>query len=315
MQAALDGVVLSVGGERVDPGGRVNTTAQSFLTAEVALLFGSDGDEAEARLKDIRIGVEEAGVDVDDVELLVVGSTGRLKLAEVLWQVALEDAGDDRVVRLAHGTKRPDCLRSPFGGCRLDLYVCLRRHLPKKPLRPSRKGTWLGRCQFTISTDLGEIGFTPIPLDEETRDKLGLSSATLRYAEIEDPLDPDTTDDSVRLYVDAELLALLAMSPTTSGSKSFQRQLYLDAMTALVIEASRLLNEVPALPGIDQIEGSLLDRLLNRAVGDDGDGHQSEKEALMHMIRDKPMQFIAQIETWVPGLKKGLSASISETVA
>ncbi|MCZ7531740.1 MAG: hypothetical protein M5U31_16255 [Acidimicrobiia bacterium] len=90
---------------------------------------------------ELRGALENSGLDARDVELLLVASTPRLRLAEIVWQFPL-DALDELppYEEIAAPTKRPAPLQTPFGGCRLDLYLDLVRELAEAPLRPWRKG-------------------------------------------------------------------------------------------------------------------------------------------------------------------------------
>jgi hypothetical protein len=164
-----------------------------------------------------------------------------------------------------------------------------------------------------LSTNLGEIGFTLQPLTDEKRTELGLPKRTIRYAVVDSPTDPEMGDEALTFWVDEEILARLALSPASPAAKSFQRQLFLDAMQAIVNEAAR----TPEIrqQSVDELEGSLLGRLIERAAGPRGaqsdEAFTDRKGDVMDFLLNDPEKFAATIEDWVPELKKDLADSLT----
>src|SRR5690606_15842814 len=142
---------------------------------------------------------------------------------------------------------------------------CLADEQPPRPLRPRRRGTWLGRVRFKLSTQLGELGFTPRRLTSEKRAELDLPDTTIRYVEV-DPtaLLDEELDDAIDLYVDETILAYLGQAPDSASARSFQRQLFVDVVSAVVRAA-------PKVEGFDtlelaQMEESILFRIVDAAA-------------------------------------------------
>lgn len=316
IQHAMDSFGLQVGPDHLEAGSSFQLTPQAFLTAAVHLVFARDAEtlgEVTANLLD---GIDQIGLFPSEVELLLVTSTSRLKFADLTWRTSFEHlASLETHLQIANAdpSSRPRTLLTPFGGCRLDLYACLSCDVEEVPLRPWRKGTWLGHVQFRLDTELGEIGFTPEPLDDEVRKRLLLPKETILFAEIDDPFDPARADESLRYYVDERLLSEMAMNPSTSGAKSFQRHIFVDAMAAVVHRASRS-DEIGTL-SIADIEGSLVDRLIDRAAGRRGSASEDErakkKDQLLDEIRNQPEHFVARVQSWVgKDYQRDLSVSI-----
>ena len=228
-------------------------------------------------------------------------------LQQLYFGLNLEENEELNNHRTSHFGCSPRCSKLPWGS-RVDLYLCLAHELEVAPLRAWRRGTWLGHLFFRVETDLGEIGFTPIPLDDEKRQLLGLSLDTLRYADIEGPLDPEQGDNAIVLYVDEELLARAALAPTTSAAKAFQAQLFLDAMTAVVYTASADMTRSPQDYGaLVDIDGSIYDRILDRVAGTD----KHSKEIFFEKTRSSPTLVLAHIEGLLSDLRKNLGSILT----
>lgn len=300
LQKALSGFSLRVGNDVLDNGQRLMLSPLDYLSRTVAVALAGDGAPLAAVREQLVDGIDELGIERGDVELLIVLSTPRLKLSEIVWRRRLDEAHSlEPTVVIASGLERPLALQTPFGGCRVDVYLALSSPLDQVILRPWRKGTWIGHVAFVLSTDLGEIGFTPLPLDDETRSLLNVPKSTNRVVRIQESvLNPDVTDDALELYVDADLLATLAHFPSTAGARSFQRQLFLDAATAIVVEALRS----PELGdrGAEELEGSLLGKVISlvagRRAGELEQARRGRREQVLGTLRNDPTLFIALLE-------------------
>ncbi len=316
VQGALSTVKTWIGGEAVSPGGHRSVPTRSFVSEQVHLELAPE-DEFEKFCSGLRGGVESAGVPTDSVELVALLTSPRLRLAEVAWRKAIDGlTSDHRTIRLATAERRPSPLLAVHGGCIITLYVILTEELSPKPLRPHRTGTWLGRVNFRIVTDLGEVGFTPIPLDEGQRTRLGLSANTLRYVEVEQEcvLDPDLASDSARLYVDEQILGELSRSPHTPGAKTFQRQLYLDFLRAVVHTGSYEMSKADSIPRFDEVEDSLLGRLLSRSLSLMGIDHRDQRQEWLTQVVRNPELVVANLESVIERFRKDISAAIAEEI-
>jgi hypothetical protein len=220
-------------------------------------------------------------------------------LADIALRAPLAQRGSiPDEVDLRRAEPVPRALSTPVGGCDIDVYVCLSSTLPRKPLKPSRKGTWLGRARFSIRTELGELGLSPIPLTAEKRKELGLGESTSRYVRIEEPEDllAERLDESIALYVDDGVLASVAKSPSTAAARTFQRQLFLDVVAAIVAACSRW-DRFSEITFAD-LDGSALGALVVAASGARAgqQGAESEWETTVVLLRDDPSQFLARID-------------------
>jgi hypothetical protein len=290
-------------------------TTQVVLSADASLLSVSEpsGDNASepSLAEHLDRAAESAGLASDDLVFVVLVTSPRLRLAEVVETVALGDA--ERFidgVSLTSGPDRPDPMRAPFGGCSVSVALCLDAALDASvPLRPWRRGTWLARSEFRLSTSEGTTGFTPIPLSDEDRKRMGLPAGTVRYVEIDSPLVDSTEAGDLRLWVDEDLLALLAKYPTTAAAMNLQRQLFLDAVQAILLRAVQddSFNDL----GESELEGTLLGRVLVAAGGSSSKGaKQGDLSEPLQLLKANPAMVLARIENRVGKLKDGMKQAL-----
>ena len=248
----------------------------------------------------------ETDLTEKDIEFLVFATTPFLRITKILWRGNIDDlssVGQD--LQLANGV-RPDPFRSPKAGCEVTFAAVLKKTLPKKPLTPHRSGTWLAKAHFSISTDDGEIGFTPRPLTGEDRVNLGLHPGVLRYVEVSDVLSPETTEQDVILWADEELLNAALAQPNSHGARAFLHQLSLTAISAIVTSAQQELNGQRI--EWDEIQGSLLARII---IGRDPKMSQTSKQKYLEMVIQEPNKFIALIEDRISALKPQILSSMA----
>lgn len=314
IERAIAGASVLFGSHALTAGGRVTVSTHSFMADRFVLRLAEDEGDFEKFLDLLEQGLAAMEVDTDKAEVMLLLSTTRLKRVEISWRRRVSElAPEDFSSTIAHAESRPVPLQTPFGGCTATLYVALAESLPPKPLRPHRKGTWLARSEFKIVTDLGEIGFTPYPLNDEIRQRLALSPKALRYTVVEDPLLPSPGADAVVVYVDEDVLAQLTTAPYTPGAKAFQRQLFLDAMTAVVHSASHILSEDEGQVRLDDIEGSLLGNLLQRmAMPRSGDRSLDLEESYLEMVQADPGRFLTFVEGWIPQFDRAIADALAE---
>jgi hypothetical protein len=313
VQKILERFTVHFGENVIANGETVTASPLDYLTRPVGLSLGTDAASLEQTKRELLVTVDNLGLEPDAVELLVVLSTPRLKLSDIGWRRTLSELDTLSIdVPLATAATRPAALETPFGGCRIDVFLALKSKREKAILKPWRKGTWLAHVAFGISTQLGEIGFNPLPLDDEVRDRLGVAKSTNRVVKIEaSVLDPEVTEDAIELYVDDGLLAELAHFSSTPGARALQRQLFLDVVTAIAVNAH-------ALPefrdmGFEEIDGSLLGRVVILATSSVADESAAERKARQHSMfstaRNDPTLFIAHLEAQCD-TKADLSASL-----
>ena len=212
--------------------------------------------------------------------------------------------------------ERPRALRAPHGGADLRVYFCLNKHLHPRPLSPWRKGTWLGQQEYRVRSDLSGSGFVPIRMTDDDREHLGIPKDTARFVTLDDgdPFDIDPPTDIVKLYVDGDLLDRLAVATSTPVGKHIQRQLFLDATSAIVFAAHRRFAEDPGLgtQHVDDFRGSLVHKLTEVVASKGMDSaSRDQRQTEFCRLRDTPTAFLAQIEAKT-GMRKDMLASFGD---
>lgn len=305
---ALSGCFLMMtDAHRVDPGHILRLSNRDFLSLPAELWLAKDEHALRGLEAELRTGLEECEVEPDDAELLVVLSTPRLKLAEVLVRHGLDEPLASPHLSLT-AEQRPAPLRTPVGGCRVDVYVSLATNLVEGPLRPWRKGTWLAHEQFDVRTDVGEFGFIPLPLTNDMRRSFGIPSWAARHVVVHDPLVPYEDAQVIEIYVDEEVLQQLAHRPTTAAAAYLQRQLFLDAMSAVLLEASAS----DLLDGCSwgDVQDTLLGRLLHRIAGPASEQtdneHRARCESLLRLLSTEPSKVLSWVESLIPDLTRSM---------
>lgn len=315
LERSLSGSSMVLGSSTAEPGRRAVVSTTQFQTSQVRLRLAPSARALRRMADAVMNAASEAGIDPDDLELVLISSSPRLKLADIVWRCPLPElSAASHDLQVGAGATRPSVLEATHGGAVFDLYLALSVERPPTPLKPWRKGTWLARARFSFSTGLDSINFTPIRLTEELRIQLGLPGGTVRFVDIDDPLLSGADSSAIRVYVDAALLAEVARAPSTSVARSFQRELFLTAVAAVVTEGSRIIALRGGVPTIDEIEGSLVDRLLQRAVGPDHNEpeRRRRKEYYLSMLATDPERLRAYVEAWIPDLLKDWRLSHSE---
>jgi len=300
LQREVNGIVLRFGDKRIEAGDGLLVSPEQYLSEHVELVLAEDDGSLVDRVTAISTAIDEAELRLDDVELVAVARTPRLRIEDIVWRCRASGLTEMPLgVPIASPGQRPRALLAPFGGAAIDVFVVLSRELPPAVLKPWRLGTWLARTGFRLSTKLGEVGFTPLPLDAEARERLGLPSGVCRFVHIDDSVIDGAVDEmAVELYVDEEILAQMVQFPSTPASKAFQRQLFLDVMSSIVLHAVR--DSAFASLGIDELEGSLVEKVLRVASGRSGERREPEDRdtltRVLNELRDSPEKFIARIE-------------------
>ena len=298
-QAVLDDWRLRVGPEVASADERLTLTSATFLNDPVLLRCASDDDHLERVRKELLVAAEAIELEASDVEVVVIARSAYLRIADIVHRSTL--AEEEALAReLLLSQPRPRAFCTPSGGCDVEVYLALARQLDPAPLRPRRKGTWLGRVAFKLRTELGELGFTPRQLTPEKREELGLPAGTVRYVVVEaESLEGQTLDDVVVLYVDVDVLGVLNQSPNTPAARSFQRQLFLDVVGAIV----RNVHRVPDLDELSaaSLEPSVLTSLIEAVAGKRQRGESDQvwndrRGHALNMLRQQPDLFMAHLE-------------------
>jgi hypothetical protein len=168
---------------------------------------------------------------------------------------------------------------------------------------------------FGLSSELAPIGFTPRPLTPEIRAKYVLPDETVRYVTLEgdeSPLDPDSSETTLLMYVDADVLAKMAVGSSKPGSQLFQLELFLDAIRTIVersVDDERL-----RVSTIDELGNTLIGRLIEgmgRRPGQSLEQRRVDMENLLELLRTKPLSFLGRVEATV-GYRKMLDEVLDQ---
>jgi hypothetical protein len=300
-QAVLDKWTLQIGQDLLLPGDQRVVTSSSYLHDPPVLVLAADDEELTLHREELKAALEAASLSDHEVELVVLSSTPYLRLADIAFRGRLSDA-NTITARLDLSKTEPPLrtLKTPSGGCNVDAYFVLAEDLSPGPLRPSKRGTWLGHVRFALRTELGDIGFIPRPLTDDVRDQHGLHADTIRYVVVEsDTLEGDDMS-AVELFVDVDVLTHLNQAPNTAAARFLQRQLFIDVMSSI----ARTVNEDDELQKrqLAEIEDdSVLDRVIRSAAGPGEKGEAktaalARRQEAWDLLRNDPERFIAKVE-------------------
>ena len=314
-QKFLDGVELHVDGNVMEAGSGLTISRGAVTTSAVEIQLAPSDEALEKGVDELRSALEASGLPAESVELVAVSSTPRLRLVHVDRLLMLDRLEElPLAIKIAGTADRPQPLLAPWGGYRIDVLAVLTNDLDEMPLRPWRKGTWLGRARFQVSSQSGDHGFPTLPLTKEKRVEFHLSDDVLRYVHVaEDLLDQDQGGEAVELYVDETLLAHLSMSPNSDAARSFQAQLFLDTMTAVLYSASRMLSQEPRT--FDDIKDTLVGRVLEGIAPPKDKGASAEQYATVldqqvDQLRDRPALVVASVEAGIGKFREYLKSTL-----
>ena len=309
-QKMLDSCTLRCAGEIVEGGGEVSVSLDEYLNYPFAVLLDSiDWTAAKA-------GAEALDLELADIDLIVLAAAPQLRFVDTIFRRELSSVDEIPDHVPLSFPERPRALRAPHGGADIRVYFCLNKTLEPRLLNPWRKGTWLGKQEYKVRSDLSGSGFVPIRMTDDDRKHFDLPKDTARFATLDDgnPFDKEPSSDVVKLYVDGDVLDRLAVAASTPVGKHIQRQLFLDAATAIVFAAHRHFMDDAGLrsQSVDDFRGSLLHKLVELVAGKGMDSVTKDaRQREFHRLRDKPTEFLAQIEAKT-GMRKDMLASFGD---
>jgi hypothetical protein len=295
LDALLAQMKLYVGDQVVQPDSSAVVSDDVFLHSPFVLRLAADETVLRETVQAALSAVEASPYEATDLALVVVASSPYLKIAEVLAVVELPEMAELPASRALTGPVRPKAMQSARSGCEIEVAICLNKTREFKPLEAWRRWSWLSLSRFGVGTEAALGGFVPLPLDAAKRTEFGLPNGTMRYILIDNDVSvtsPDSSEDSLQLYVDADLLALMSVNDKGSNSKYLQRLLFIDAVWVVVNHALLVDDIVDLTP--DDIKGSLLDKVLHMAAGPSATTTQIT--AMLDLMREKPADFMARIE-------------------
>lgn len=288
----------------------VEIPPHEFLVRSIALSLSPDDASFDQLRDDLREASNAGGLPLDALALLVVGRSSFLSTTEVVARFPLGDlSGVPRVIDLVSGG-RAGVFRRPFEGFIVEAFLYLDRPLEPRPLRPHLRGTWLAKARYEIATKHGRPVFSISPLTEEVRARLRLPAKTVKYIDFgdHDLLEPIRISEPPIYYVDEEVLAQLTARKAAPASRTFQAQLALDFVAAVVWRASTRDSELEGLT-FDDVKDSLLGHVVRLAVGS-GSG-AAERERMLDMVRTSPERVIAYAEDAI-GVSENLAKALQD---
>jgi hypothetical protein len=296
LQDLLSSAVLLVGEQRYATDERVVLDEVAYLHAQIGVALG--GPHVVASAIDAAIGeLPDLDLDLDSLEFAVILSSGYLRILEFRHRMPLSELSSVPSPLVLTSGQRPDALRAWRSGCTIELSVHLSTERPKRPLKPWRLGSWVARTEWSVATESSFTGFTPKPLTAEMKHELMLSSKAMRYVRVgSPPLEQDVTEESVELWLDADLLSKISANPRTKVAIALQRQLFVDAVWA-VVTAARLAEGFDLLTWSDA-EKSLIGRVVSLVVPNRSGAAARQKAGneYLAMIRDDPARFMTFVE-------------------
>lgn len=307
---AFDRSLLHFGKETCPPGGNqvVEISPQEFLARQVTLSLAPDDESFEMFKEELRMAADEAGLPLEALSLLIVARSAFLGITDTVLNRSLDDLVDlQRRIDLV-GSKRSPALRAPFGGFVVEAFLYLERPLEAQPLRPHRRGTWLAKARYGISTSLGPAVPPITPLTEETRARLRLPAKTIRYVDFgeHDVLEPIRDTVPPTYYIDEAILAQLTARKSSATSRAIQLQLALDFVSAVIWRAALRAADLDGLT-FEDVRDSLLGQVLRLAAGPGAsDGDRNRLLALLSTDPDRVAAYAEDVIAVGDGLTKAL---------
>jgi hypothetical protein len=299
LSRVLDETLLHFGQQTclANHGITIEGTPHEFLLRPVWIEWGSDAAAFESFKARVYEGVQHARLRLEDLALVVVGSTSFLKEADIVFRCGLAELGElERLTDLAHAA-RPRVFSAPHSGFSVDTYLLLERSLEPELLRPSLKGTWLASAQFRIGSTDAPALLPPTPLTDEVREQRGLLRKTIRYVYFgdHDVLQPYSGQEQPTFYVDDKLLAQMNARQRSAASKAVQIQLAQDFADAVIRRASR--SSELRTHTYDDVRSSLLGSVLRIAAGPSAT--TADLDALVDKVVNDPDYVIARTEHFI----------------
>ena len=133
-------------------------------------------------------------------------------------------------------------------------------------------GMWILTHKFEIRPTAAQFRFAPHPLTKDVRSSLGIPRDTLSHTQLSgNVLDCDSLADITDVFIDEEVLELLAESPNSAASISFQVMFATQVLTAIVNEVVVQLHDSGEshLIDVEQTSAGRLIRDVARANGID----------------------------------------------
>lgn len=295
LDALLQGMTLHVGDCTIPPETTQQVDEEVFLQSPFVLRLADDESALHKLVTEAVDSLQESPYVPSDLSLVMVAASSYLRINDALRTINLIELAEQPARLSLTAQQRPRAFQTPRSGCSVELAFCLNRQLNFQPLRAWRRWTWLARTTFGVETEVSFDGFTPLPLTEQRREELSLPKGTMRYVTIDSGLSVASlacSEDSLQLYIDEELLALMSANDRDSNSRLMQRIIFIDAISTVVHHAVRE-DGIFELAYAD-IQGSLLDKVIRMATGPSA--QPSQRQVMFNLLREQPASFMAYIE-------------------
>jgi len=157
----------------------------------------------------LKSALEAADIPFVDTALVCIGKSKMLKVMHVQTLQPLRGAGSSKFIDL--DVSDAPLVFKDSTGFKLSVAVVLVRNLPKKPLRPSLTGTWLGHAKFLVTPESREVSFSPTKLNNGVRAAENLPTQTLSYVKIKNSdfeiIEEEDFEKITTAYLDEDVLA------------------------------------------------------------------------------------------------------------
>jgi hypothetical protein len=290
----LDKVEVVFGDQTVSPGRSITIeNPLDYLSRQLTINipFGTADDTPDQELTK---ALDEAGLQLEEVDLLVTSTTDGLRRCDKIEQINLAKAPVPTSIPILD-RKKFVSLRAPTHGADIEVMLVVSRERGFAFAAPHQKGTWLGRARFTLLTAQPGRGFQVLPLDDGVRRVHGLGGETHWFIDIVDEVDLRQDDrvlgDCLRIYVAPKLLNRLQVNLNTPDADYVQWQMFIDAVRALT---TRILQDCHPNEPLDlPPDGSPFRHLLTLRTGDARPKEEDLEAALERF--GTPERFIADI--------------------
>lgn len=189
--------------------------------------------KSNTTLMELQKACDDAGVPHESARYVIYARSRMLRRSTIVYDHPinrkdfLESVEIDRINedKLVFGDQ---------SGFEISSALILWNDLEKKPLKVSDVGTWLGRARFRIRPESDFSSFSPLHLDEITRQRLSLREGTYSHIEIQDDiLSLEDLSDAVQVYLDEDVLNLLLQDETDGMAKAIQTQLAVTTISSI----------------------------------------------------------------------------------
>ena len=312
LEGALRNTEFSYGDRRCKAGEHVLIEDRTF-GMRLPILQWSSEEHFEDFKRDLALGAVEMGIHESHLCLAVTARSGYLKLCERVYYHPLDDLDRlDRKVRLGEapdGSRRQVFCAESHGAV-VDAYIALRRPINVAPLRPSRTAAWFAHASFRVECESEPDLFRPQPLDDDSRQKLGLAQETVRFLELDasNLTLPLAEGDVPTFWVDEQLLTGLDRQGGSAVAQHFQRHLALDFVVGVILEFARNADE-DEVASYEDIRDSLIGRVARLLAGTRAD--DSQRDSRLRLCRTNPGRAVALAEHAV-GLRSAALKSLEQ---